>query len=723
MIRSHAQLSSPVRKKRRRFEHHYDRDLLNTAVQQVKNGELGINEASDKYNIPRTTISSRLRKDGWYSKDTILPDPELSPRIKNELLVWLKTMRQMSCSTVLSALPFVMQEVCEMSGEHTLFAASNLPPVGYCRRFLDEIRIQKEKELKNSEGTVVWKSNSCSVIDLWLKNLDELFEIQYGLDADSFLSGSEVNARQIYCCHRLAMVLKREDGGTGKLVHCQPPHQKHLPSIITMFTCVGVDGSALTPLFVAKSRSSEQKYFAKSKTSFPSFEVWSKECVMDADVFLDWLQLIVRELGDDETNRPLLLFLDQSIGIISLAVLDFCRDNMIILFYLPDTTAGSRLPFGSAIFDELIKSSPEFSGRSKRSITKAHSLQVLPKLWSCLQKEVIIAEFRRVGLVPLDKKVLECCMTPVSGVNNHLRRNNPGEAVNGSMDSSSPRLEISFVTSESEVLSSVPEPISKNVNMRSTCKKSSMSSTPHVPLAYSKSCLESAQNIPCESAQDSSMPQPNEQDKLLPGTNKRKRKQPLANSASPRLPKKTKKTTSAVVSSTQVNHEADKSPAINSDVGQAVKSRKKSAATNMAAVKMEPSDVEMPTRNSADTGSPSEPAVKPKQKRKKVRSPPEALVETVEECKVEDSQVALMEGTETKQSEGGSSITAKFRIVVDNSKRKKKDKLMSSRLLHLALLIPKLARPKILQISTRSLRVPSPWMLAAFIAKIPKKIV
>ena len=355
-----------------------------------------VNKAAEQYSIPRSTVSSRLRKEGWYAQENTPVDLPMASQIETEVVIWLKTMESISCCSVGSALAPIIREVAEMFGEHSMFPMNNLPSARYCSHFLS----QQSGLNFDSNGSIQFEMHT------WLNKLKLLLKRNYKLDADTFLSGQIDSIKQIYCCHQVASLVKNEDtNGTQLVYRCMVSNQER-QRMLTLYSCVQADGTALQPLVLAKTRAAERKYL---KVCNNANIVWSKEASMESDTLLDWLQIIVNEVGDS-VQKPLLVFLDQSIQHISLATLDFCQMNIIILFYLPKCSVFSgSSSFGLQMFLELSKQCDYLMDtKSKRVSSTEASIAMLIDAWLNTSNDVAVrAEFNTLGLVPLNEDHLE----------------------------------------------------------------------------------------------------------------------------------------------------------------------------------------------------------------------------------------------------------------------------------------------------------------------------
>ena len=383
-----------------RFEYHYSKSALDEATSLVKDGELGLNDAAVKYCIPRSTIDSRLRKDGYYSKEKIVPDPILSPLIKSEIGAWVKKMLEIGCTNTTEALPYIVRDMCETFGEHTMFPVSNLPALKYCLKFTEENNIKVNLPINDNAPL-------SNVAINWFESFQTYLEASFGLDAASFLNG---NHEQVYCCYCVADVIKNEDSLHAKLVNKASGFDHESQRIMSLYSCLGSSGKVLKPFVTLKHRGAEQKTIDCSSSSL--FIMRSREGKIDGDALFDWLQLMVASLDAEKVSKPFLFLLDQSIHPISPAALQYCQANLIILFYLPCIKINLSLPFGWGIFTKLHKTFALCTPKGRKSaMSKTEALELLARCWgkavdACDAKR----EFKTFGIVPLSIRDLETCM-------------------------------------------------------------------------------------------------------------------------------------------------------------------------------------------------------------------------------------------------------------------------------------------------------------------------
>ena len=359
---------------------------------------MSVNEAAELHNIPRSTIGSRLRKDGYYPKDKVPSDPTLPSHVVNEIVIWVNKMNDIAFSSILNALPYAIREVCEMFGEHTMFPLTNLPSPEFCLDFLDRHK-DVIKDIDSSGEKCV--ELSALDIDSWVEKLRYHLDVEHSIDCDTFLSDIE-NSSRIMCCYPLMSLRTKDDLSNSRLEFGLPPNSTHRKQAITVYSYVRADGRILKPFINCKSSMAEQKYI---NIKFPHcFTVFSRDGLMDSDTLLDYLQLALGEMGARNMHKPLIVFLDQSLHHISLSTLDFCQVNNIIPFYLPGRNITAKLLFGSGVFSRVENNFKERTkSSSKKYSSKASFISLLSRaVFENVVKSMVIKEFFYFGIFPLN---------------------------------------------------------------------------------------------------------------------------------------------------------------------------------------------------------------------------------------------------------------------------------------------------------------------------------
>ncbi|XP_022191349.2 uncharacterized protein LOC111049560 isoform X1 [Nilaparvata lugens] len=384
----------------RRNYRNYSEETLEMCMDDIRTGELSLRKASDKYNIPITTLKNKLknryqRKPG--GKCIFNSNEEKS------FVQHLMKLSEFGFPVTKSDLRMTVKAYLDKQGITIQKFKGNIPGYHWMKSFLErypELSVRFNQNIIRLRAGITEKS-----IESYINHLHEELD---GVPASNVWNYDEThfsddpgNDRAIY--KRGMKYLDR---------NCN--HSKASTSV--MF-CGNAEGRLLPPYIVFKDDYIWSTWVNEVKNG-PTGARYkrSKTGWFDATIFEDWFKSLFLP-STRHLEGPVVLIGDNSSSHINEEVLRLCSQENIKFICLPPNATHIAQPLDVAFFDHLklawrsvLSSWRDTAEGSKYSTIPKEKVPVLLKKLMMKIKvnkaQNLISGFRKCGIVPVDKNVL-----------------------------------------------------------------------------------------------------------------------------------------------------------------------------------------------------------------------------------------------------------------------------------------------------------------------------
>ena len=360
--------------KRRRMERQssYSSDALKAALIAINEGLMTVSEAARSYNIPYTTIKSRLKK-GDNMLDTYAKGPPTKFNADQEqtLVQWIKKRHMMGATVTQKQL---CTEACKLNNETADTLISELTK-GWVMKFLGRhphapLVINAKRKLANSDTEI---SKCLSDLSFYMRKFGNCGPNRFFLE----------NRKSIYSVCQLSLG-EVVDHSFHAYCHMAVKVKNLSSNLFISFNCLG---TYVQPFWIMNPRE-----FKSCTRIFPESVIKLSE-EKEESLFLVWLKHFVLTIS---SPRPVLLLLTINPGLLDVHTLEFAEEHNLLLYYVP--------PNIHQLQPALLEFAKPFQILSE--IRDLHSLgQSLVKLWLSLATPTKAGlAFSNAGLVPLKKE-------------------------------------------------------------------------------------------------------------------------------------------------------------------------------------------------------------------------------------------------------------------------------------------------------------------------------
>lgn len=380
-------------------------DTLNRelAIQEVKNGNLSINQASQKYNVPSSTVHDYVK--GKHSENPKKRGPKniLKPDEEQKIAEWLIQCSEMGDPRNEDDLKVTAAKMRNVRlGDDTPSFKNDFPSSFWVKNFEkrnQQISIRKPENVARAAANITeghirnfFEHVYCYLSENNLLDILERPEAIVNLDE----SGFEYNPslKRAYAARGSKNVV-RVDNGRGK----------QATTVTFAFTA---SGEVLSPQIVFKnsfSRMGEAAYAAsRSKTSIIFSQTESGWQTMES--FEAYLKLLIDELA--HIPKPILIMYDNHPSHINMELFKYCADrNIHIITFPPNTTSILQMadvsvfgPSKTAWKKEILAWERE---NHDQMLDEVQFIPLLKKMMDkAMTKENIISGFRATGIYPFN---------------------------------------------------------------------------------------------------------------------------------------------------------------------------------------------------------------------------------------------------------------------------------------------------------------------------------
>ncbi|KMQ88832.1 tigger transposable element-derived protein 6-like protein, partial [Lasius niger] len=324
----------------------YTTDQMREALKAVKTGGISVRSASIKYNVPRTTLSDKL-KNKVPEERKMGPETVLSAIEEEQLIRWIIVLGKAGFPVTKDHLLDSVKMLITKVGRETPFT-NNRPGRHWYQAFMrrhPEISTRAPQNLSKARALVTEEK-----IKNWFK------EIQLYYIENNF-TDVIINPQRIFNCDKTAFFLSPKGNQVlvkkGEKTVYNFINSNEKECITTLMT-----GNAAGELFPPMIMISCKRMPASIVAAMP--ESWglgkSDNGWMTAESFYEFVANIFHPwLLDKKIPLPVILYVDGHSSHITMALSDFCSINQIILVALYPNSTHILQPMDVAMFHPLKK--------------------------------------------------------------------------------------------------------------------------------------------------------------------------------------------------------------------------------------------------------------------------------------------------------------------------------------------------------------------------------
>ena len=379
----------------------WSEEALILAVEAVRNGTLGVNEAARQFKVPCTTLRRRLKTEN-FSKKGLGPHSFFGEENERKIVVHIKKLQKNGFAptrTIVREMAFRLAE--QLGIPHKFNKQTEKAGFDWLRSFLERNR---DLSVRKSEGVSLARARGMNRKDVanYFELLENTLQENLLLDKPGSIfnmdeTGLQLNNRPEHVIaekgsKNIAAVTSGEKGET-----------------VTVISCCNAEGIFLPPVCIFKGKNKKREY----EDGMPPgslIYMSEKSAYVNVTIFLHWLR---DHFMPRKPQGPVVLILDgHASHCSSVEVLEFADSNNIILLCLPSHTTQFLQPLDRAFFKSLksyyyaacnsfIRANPN------RSINRLQFGKLLGDAWS---KSATVGNatsaFRATGIFPLSPDII-----------------------------------------------------------------------------------------------------------------------------------------------------------------------------------------------------------------------------------------------------------------------------------------------------------------------------
>lgn len=315
----------------------WSQDTMDQALNAVRSGLMGVTEASRQFDIPRNTISDRL-KNKTQDKCRIGRRTALTPQQEDDLCQFVDYMAGRGFPLTINQVLGYAWCIDKLSGSQVF--GVNGPSqkwwANFKKRHINDIRLRRADRLDRGRALFSTVTIISDYFKLLKQTLDE--------------GGFENRPQDIYNCDETIVDLNK---CTQKVIiprRLRSAHTRDVASSehISINCCVSASGNAIPPMLIFKQSFPGGNYtrggpdgtlYAKQQSGF-----------MDSDLFLVWFEKLFLVHAKPSAERSVLLLLDGHISHCSPPLIESAIRNNVILLALPPHTTHICQPLDVAVY-------------------------------------------------------------------------------------------------------------------------------------------------------------------------------------------------------------------------------------------------------------------------------------------------------------------------------------------------------------------------------------
>lgn len=379
---------------------------MKMAIEKVRNGELSIRDAGDQYNVPKSTLQRRVA-----NKNKIVNENQkylgrfrkiFSDEQEHEITEYILEMEQRFFGITYKELRQLAFDFAHANKIPNTFnkdkrMASKKWIYGFLRR-------NRNISLRKPEATSYARATGFNrtAVQSFFNNLENIYE-KHQLTPDRIWNVDETGVTTV---QKLSKVLaQRGKKQVGGLTSAERGVN------VTVVASMSASGNFLAPAFIFPRKRIKPELMDNAPNGSPAFS--QDKGWMDRDVFLQFMKYFVEQTRPSK-ERPILIILDGHCSHTkSLNVINFCRENGVILLCLPPHCTHKMQPLDVCYFKSfmsyydlyLTRWLKNHCGRTFGMYQIAGAVAEAFAKASCVQTAV--NGFRATGIWPFNKDIFQ----------------------------------------------------------------------------------------------------------------------------------------------------------------------------------------------------------------------------------------------------------------------------------------------------------------------------
>lgn len=376
-------------------------DSLKNAIEAVKNGTMGVNEAAKNFGIPKSTLKDRIRKSDT-EKHALGPSSCLGIDAELKLVRHIKTLQKFGFAPDRDSVRIWAFELAEqMKIKHRF--NKDIGKAGYDWLY-SFLRRQPSISVRTAEGISVNRATGMNreTVKLYFELLEKVLRENGLFEKSSNVFNMDETGLQLN--NKPTKVLAAKG---SKNVSSLTSGEKG--ETISVIACCNAEGMFLPPYSIFKGKNKKEE-FVDGMPAGSQIAMSEKSAYVNAAIFKDWLE---SHFMPRKPPGPVLLIVDgHTSHTNSVDVLEFCETNKIILLCLPSHTTHYLQPLDRAFFKSLksnyyaacnnfLKTNPS------RKLTRFQFGKLLGYAWGkSATVENGISAFRATGISPFNQDAI-----------------------------------------------------------------------------------------------------------------------------------------------------------------------------------------------------------------------------------------------------------------------------------------------------------------------------
>lgn len=380
-------------------------DMLE-AAQKVRDKELSLRQAAEQYNVPKSTLERRVT-----NKNKIVKENEkylgryrkvFSDEQEEEIVDYILEMEKRFFGITYKELRQLAFDFASANGIPNNFNKdTKMASKKWIYGFLNR---HKNVSLRKPEATSYARATGFNknAVRSFFKNLEAIYE-KHKLTADRIWNIDETGVTTVQKLPKiLAQKGKKQVGGLTSAERGVN---------VTIVASMSASGHFLSPAFIFPRKRIKPELMDNAPSGSPAFP--QDKGWMDRDVFLQYMKYFVEQTRPSK-ERPILIILDgHSSHTKSLPVIDFCRENGVILLCLPPHCTHKIQPLDVSYFKSFMTNYDAYLFRwLKNHGGRTFGLyQIAGAVAEAFEKsssvQTAVNGFRRTGIWPFNDEIFQ----------------------------------------------------------------------------------------------------------------------------------------------------------------------------------------------------------------------------------------------------------------------------------------------------------------------------
>lgn len=387
-------------------------ESLHKAMDAVRKKEMGVNEASRSFGVPKTTLKRRLKSNNVIKKS--LGPPSILGEVNERKIVGhIKKLQKYGFAPTRNSVRSMAFHLAErLKLNHKFDRENQMAGYDWLKSFLSrnpDLTIRKAEGVSVARALGMNKDSVKEYFDLLKKLMTENHLLEkpghiFNMDETGLPLNNkpgEVIAEK--GSRNVSLITSGEKGET-----------------ISVLTCVNGEGSFLPPYCILKGKNTKDEY-ADGMPPGSVVKMSQKSAYVNSEIFFDWLR---NHFTPRKPQGIVILILDGHTSHTSSSeMLEYAESNGIILLSLPSHTTHWLQPLDRVFFKSLksyyIKACNNFmTNHPSRKLTRLQFGEMLSAAWNkSASVENGVSAFKSTGIIPFNPNVIPeyAFLTEVNG--------------------------------------------------------------------------------------------------------------------------------------------------------------------------------------------------------------------------------------------------------------------------------------------------------------------